>query len=276
MILLVASKKDKASLNIKKQILKHYPFKKNSQSFQKNSTYKANLNGKEITLVTLNQESVNAQDLPECFPNSEIIIFISRHSSASGRPTLSVHTPGNFEKAELGGLPKTISVSPAKAMNDTLKALLHFKEELNLEYEVSYEVTHHGPSLNVPTMFVELGSSEKQWSNSKAAEAVARSAMHAIISFSKPATSCSAVLGIGGTHYNQKFTCMSLVGEAIFGHMIPKHAVCKVDSEMLLQCKTKTFEKVSLAILDWKGIKSEDKPKLLSALEDAELPFKKV
>jgi len=45
---------------------------------------------------------------------------------------------------------------------------------------------------------------------------------------------------------------------------------------MLLQCRTKTFEKVSLAVLDWKGIKSEDKPKLLSALQDIELPFKKV
>ena len=276
MILLVASKKDIASLNIKKQILKQYPFKKTSKTFQKNSIYEANLSGKDIMLVTLNQESVNAQNLPECFPNSEIDVFISRHSSASGKPTLSVHTPGNFDEAMLGGLPKTLSISPAKAMSDALKALLHCKEELSLDYEVSYEVTHHGPSLNVPAMFVELGSSEKQWRDSKAAEAVAYSTMHAITNFSKPANSCSAVLGIGGTHYSQKFTCMALVGEAIFGHMIPKHFVSKIDSKMLRQCRTKTLEKVSLAILDWKGIKSEDKPKLLSALQDIWLPFKKV
>ena len=276
MILLVASKKDTASLNIKKQILRQYPFKRNYQTFKENSTYNTNLNGKDITLVTLNEESVNAQDLPEYFPNSEIIIFLSRHSSASGKPTLSVHTPGNFDEARLGGLPRTVSISPAKAMSDALKALLHFKEELSLDYEVSYEVTHHGPSLNMPSMFVELGSSDKQWSDSKAAAAVARSAIHAIVNFSKPSNLCSAVLGIGGTHYNPKFTCMAFVGEAIFGHMIPKHAICKVDSEMLLQCRTKTFEKVSHAILDWKGIKSEDKPKLLFALEDAGLPFKKV
>ena len=216
------------------------------------------------------------KDLPEHFPNAEIIVFISRHSSSSGKPTLSVHTPGNFCEAGLGGLPKTVSVSPAKSMSNALKALLHFKEYLSLEHEVSYEVTHHGPSLGVPAMFVELGSSEKQWRDPKAAKAVAYSAMHAIINFSKPASYQSAVLGIGGTHYNQKFTCMALVGEAIFGHMIPKHAVCKIDSEMLLQCRTKTFERVSLAILDWKGIKSEDKPKLLSALQDVGLPFKKV
>ncbi len=43
--------------------------------------------------------------------------------------------------------------------------------------------THHGPSLDVPTMFVELGSSETQWRDSKAAQAVAHSAMHAIANF---------------------------------------------------------------------------------------------
>ena len=159
-------------------------------------------------------------------------------------------------------------------MRDALKALLRYKKELNLNYEVSYECTHHGPSLNVPTMFVELGSSEMQWSDSKAAQAVAHSAMCAIANFSTPAN--SAVLGIGGTHYNQKFTRMALAGEAVFGHMIPKYAVSLIDAEMLSQCIQRTFEKVSLAVLDWKGIRSQDKPKLLLALQDVGLPFKKV
>jgi D-aminoacyl-tRNA deacylase len=222
----------------------------------------------------LSQESVTAQNLPESFPEAQIIVFISRHSSASGKPTLSVHTPGNFGEAGLGGLPKVISVSPATAMCEALKALLSCKEEFSLDYEVSYECTHHGPSLNVPTMFVELGSSPAQWSDSKAAQAVAHSAMSAIANFSTPAN--SAVLGIGGTHYNQKFTRMALAGEAVFGHMIPKYAVSMIDSEMLAQCIEKTLEKVSLAILDWKGIRSQDKPKLLLTLQDVGLAFKKV
>jgi len=274
MILIVASNKDTASLNIKGQILNHYPFKETSASFQQNLIYTADLKGKNITLATLSQESVTAQNLPENFPDAQIIVFISRHSSASGKPTLSVHTPGNFGEAGLGGLPKVVSVSSATAMRDALKSLSRYKEEFNLDYEVSYECTHHGPSLNVPAMFVELGSSETQWKDLKAAEAVAHSAMYAIANFSTPAS--AAVLGIGGTHYNQKFTQMALAGEAFFGHMIPKYAVSEVDSKMLSQCIRRTFEKVSFAILDWKGIRSQDKPKLLSALDDVELPFKKV
>jgi D-aminoacyl-tRNA deacylase len=274
MILIVASNKDTASLNIKQQILNYYPFNKTAEAFQQTPLYTADLNGKNITLATLSEESVKAQNLPDNFPNADLIVFISRHSSASGKPTLSVHTPGNLGDAELGGLPRKISVSPATAMRDALKALLHYKEELSLDYEVSYECTHHGPSLNVPAMFVELGSSPAQWSDSKAAQAVANSAMSAIANFPKSAN--STVVGIGGTHYNQKFTRMALAGEAVFGHMIPKYTVSNVDSAILSQCIEKTLEKVSLAILDWKGIRSQDKPKLLSALQDVRLPFKKV
>jgi D-tyrosyl-tRNA(Tyr) deacylase len=58
--------------------------------------------------------------------------------------------------------------------------------------------------------------------------------------------------------------------------MIPKYAVHLVDSEMLQQCVERTLEEVPLAILDWKGIKSEDKPNLLSALETTGVPFRKV
>ena len=274
MILLVASNKDIASLNIKEQILKHYPFREIAREFHENPAFGAKINGKKVTLITLNEESVRAQSLPQEFPQAKLIVFISRHSSQSGKPTLSVHTPGNFGNAELGGLPRVISVSPALAMKNVLKELIRFKEQLNIDYDVSFECTHHGPSLNVPTMFVELGSSEMQWSDLKAAEAVAHSAISAIANFEASIT--SVAVGIGGTHYNHKFTLMSLVGETVFGHIIPKYSISNIDVEMLYQCVEKTLEKVSLAVLDWKGIKSVDKPNLLLALETVGLPYKKV
>ncbi len=274
MILLVSSTKDMASENIKTQILLNYPFKRISQSFQENSVYSAIVNNQNVILVTLSGESVKAQELPGIFPDTKLVVFISRHSSQSGKPTLSVHAPGNFAQAELGGLPRLVSVAPASAMSDALKTLQQNKDALKLNYEISYECTHHGPSFNVPTMFVELGSSELQWRDSIAAQAVANAAMEAIANFANPAA--SAILGIGGPHYSEKFTRMALSGKAIFGHMIPKYAVPAIDSEILLQCAEKTLEKVSGAILDWKGIKSEDKPKLLAHLREADIHFEKV
>ena len=159
-------------------------------------------------------------------------------------------------------------------MQTALRALCSLKQELGLDYEVSYEGTHHGPTLNLPVMFVELGSSETQWSDLAAARVVGDAAMTAITNFSDE--SGAAVLGIGGPHYNQKFSRMAMSGEAAFGHMIPKYAVSTVDAEMIMQCAQKTLEKVSLAVLDWKGLLSQDKPKLMSALQTTGLPFKKV
>jgi D-aminoacyl-tRNA deacylase len=98
--------------------------------------------------------------------------------------------------------------------------------------------------------------------------------MEAVAEFGK--SSGNAVLGIGGTHYNSKFTQMALNGEAAFGHMIPKYALSQVDSEILTQCVKRTHEHVECAILDWKGIKSGDKPRLLSMLQEIGLLTRKV
>jgi len=48
--------------------------------------------------------------------------------------------------------------------------------------------------------------------------------------------------------------------------MIPKYALSQMDTEMLRQCVERTHEKVACAVLVWKGIRGEDKPKLLVAL----------
>ena len=274
MILVASSSRDTAGVNIAEKMLKNSPFTKTIQTFQENFIYHAEINGKKIQFVTLKDEATYAQNLPEHFPNTELIIFLSRHSSQSGKPTLSVHTPGNFVTAELGGLPRTLSIAPAAAMHDALSALVRFKTEMKLTYEVSYECTHHGPSLNVPTMFVELGSSAQEWRDPEAAEVVAKSAFEAMANFQS--TNQPAVLGIGGPHYNAKFTKMSLENNTLFGHMMPKYMLSNINTEILQQCIEKTQEKVNQAVLDWKGITSQDKPKVLQALTETNLPYCKI
>jgi D-aminoacyl-tRNA deacylase len=274
MILIVASNKDNASLNISKQILRSFSFKKTLENFQGNNVYEAEVEGISAKLVTLNEELVFAQNLTNFFKEIELVIFLSRHSSLSGTPTLSVHTPGNLGKAELGGLPRSLSISPATAMKECLKTMAQLKDEMRLSYEVSYECTHHGPSLDAPAMFAELGSSQTQWNDQKAAEVVAHATMKAISNFGK--IEARAALGIGGPHYNMKFTRMALESEIAFGHIIPKYAIPYIDNEIVKQCVDKTLEKVEFAILDWKGIKGEYKTTLIKMLENVGLPIQKV
>jgi len=274
MIRIISSKKDIAGLNITKQLLKHYPFKETIKSTKENPEYSLNLSKKNVFLTLINEETIETQNLKEDFKKPTLIVFISRHCSSSRKPTFSVHTPGNLYLAEMGGLPKNVSISPGLAMKNALKALVYFRDGTKLDFDVSYECTHHGPSYNVPTMFVELGSSKSQWCNSKAAEVVGHAAISAISKYKS--SNETAVLGIGGTHYNQKFSNLAINSELIFGHIIPKYLIQYLDSNILRQCVEKTVETVESALLDWKGIKSSDKPQLLKILKDINLPYKKI
>ena len=273
MILIAASDKDIASLNVKTQILNHYNLRKTTEKYQGNRLYSAEINGRNVKLATLSGELTYAQDLENAFIDLDLVVFISKHRSLSAIPTLSTHTPGNLGEARLGGVPRKVSISPGNLMRDALKIMMKLKEELHLDYEVSYECTHHGPSLNVPAMFIELGSSPRQWKDPRAAEVVAHATMEAISGFR--GTPVDTVLGIGGPHYNKKFTKMALEDEVAFGHVVPKYAVAILDSEILRQCIDRTVENVESTILDWKGIKGEYKLELIRMLREVNIPFRK-
>ena len=271
MILIVASRRDIASMNIAQQILSHYEFERLSETFNENPVYLKRLEDSEVRMLSIKEDLINSQFITDLF-SPQLLIFISRHSSASGTPTLSVHPPGNLGEARFGGIPRRVSVSPASAMKDALVEMARMKEKMELDYAVSYEATHHGPSLDVPTMFVEVGSSPDQWRDERAAEAVAHAAMAAASKQSRYPTA----LGIGGPHYNAKFTRIALTKETAFGHMIPKYAVSGVDLQIVKQCIERTTEKVDSVILDWKGIRSADKEKLRTILGEIGLAVEKV
>jgi D-aminoacyl-tRNA deacylase len=272
MILLLASKKDKAAVNIANQLITNHSFEESQEKLDGNPTFTKKLRTGELArLGFIEHDSIYTQ--PNQLPTSvQLLMFLSRHKSQSGTPTLSAHTPGNLSDAPLGGLPRTVSVSPASAMKEALKAMKEAQQQMSLEYEVSYECTHHGPSLDVPALFVELGSSEKQWLDANAADAVAKGAL--------AAASCSSVyptvLGVGGPHYNLKFTKLALETEVAFGHIIPKYVIGDVDADLLRQCIAKTVEPVARAILDWKGVKGAEKHRLLSLLTEVGLKVEKV
>jgi len=269
MILITASTKDLASVNIAKQLLGNYPFKQ-----VKEGLYAAEVSGRKVELVMLDEELINAQNITKLHHAIDLVIFVSRHSSLSGTPTLSVHTPGNLGNADLGGLPKKVSIAPANAMKTALCTMAKLVKEKHLNYKVSYECTHHGPSLDVPALFAELGSTPKEWEDLEAAEVVAHATMRIVEDFD--VQTGKVVLGIGGPHYNEKFTRMALEGDIAFGHIVPKYATAQIDEAVLRQCIEKTLEKVEFAVLDWKGIKGEDKPTIVHLLNKIGLQFQKV
>ncbi|MEM2321048.1 MAG: D-aminoacyl-tRNA deacylase [Candidatus Bathyarchaeia archaeon] len=272
MILLVASRGDAAGLNIAGKLIEIFGFRKDNEKILGCPTYVKDLRGsEEAKLIIIEDETVNMQSVPP-LSSLRMIIFVSRHSSKSGTPTLSVHTPGNIGEAYLGGKPRRVSISPASAMKAALIEMKTARDEMGLPYEVSYECTHHGPSLDIPAMFIELGSTPEQWRDQRAAEAVARGAIAA----AENEVGYPAALGIGGQHYNEKFTRIALTSRIAFGHMIPKYALHEVDEHIIKQCVERTVEEVDRIVLDWKGIRGEDKEPLIEILEKIGLSIEKV
>jgi D-aminoacyl-tRNA deacylase len=271
-ILIVASNNDEAGRNIARKIIELYDFKILPEQFQGNPIYERHVGDVEARLLFIDEDSIHAQFIQDCF-EVELIIFVSRHSSSSGIPTLSVHTPGNLtDEAKFGGIPERVSVSPASMMKDTLQHMAKMKEEIGLNYKVSYECTHHGPSLDIPTMFAELGSSPKQWRDLKAAEAVARAVVCAI----QKSSTYPAAIGVGGPHYNEKLTRIALNTTTAFGHIIPKYAAHFVDASVVRQCVKRTKEKVKSAVIDWKGIRAADRNRIATNLRDMGLNVERV
>ena len=108
------------------------------------------------------------------FPNyifkADVFIFLSKHKSHSSIPTLTCHFTGNFSTDNShGGYPRQIAIAYPSLLKGYLKAITDARQKVP-GYEVTIEATHHGPtSINKPVLFIELGSSEKQWRDENAA-----------------------------------------------------------------------------------------------------------
>ena len=110
-------------------------------------------------------------------------------------------------------------------MQATLRALAKHCPE---GYHVSYEVTHHGPTgLRLPSFFVEIGSTEKEWTDPVAARAVAESVLAAAPGNPIP------LIGFGGTHYATRETEIALSSRGAFGHIAHTREIATIDEHMV-------------------------------------------
>jgi len=203
----------------------------------------------------------------------ELIIVPSTHKSEANVPMLNAHATGNWTSADLGGKPRTLSVAPALYIAAAVRALRDKKEQLKLDYEVGLEVTHHSPTIDLPVMFVEVGSSEKQWSDMQACKVVAE-VINKILN--EEPEKLDVCIGFGGPHYAPQFTRRVLAGKYATGHICPKHHIDSLTEEMILQAFEKTIPKPSFAVIEWKGLKGGQRNKIIEILEKNKINWEKI
>jgi D-aminoacyl-tRNA deacylase len=181
-------------------------------------------------LVTIDEMHITNENIHERLPPSltdpELVVFLSRHKSESGKPTLSVHPIGNFADAPYGGEPGTV----VDAAPGWMAGLFDAMRKRNPDgYEVTYEATHHGPYLEAPTLFYELGSTEDEWTDEQAGQLLAEALLDAIPREGRN------VLWVGGGHYAPQVNDAVRDGQLLPGHVIPGWATGKGITEETLE-----------------------------------------
>jgi len=265
-IAIVVSEKDIAGMNIKEQLIKNYPFKITNLKYDGFPVYEYHFENKiKSRLYTTKKEAVYCEGIDKEI-DAELFIFATKHRSESRIPSLSVHSPGNWGKAELGGKDRMLCVCPANYLKEAMSKL----NQLNvIKFDVVQECTHHGPYLEKPVMFIEIGSSENEWRNKEAAEIIAKVIFY-LVTTEIPIY--ETAVGIGGLHTTPNFKKIILNTNIAIGHVCPKYNLQYLDEEMLLQAIEKSISKASIIILDWKGLGTE-KARIKKMLEDLNVEF---
>ncbi len=252
--LIVASKLDKAGINITTQLSQFGGF--NFYLVDEEIIYTENLN----------LEKINKYDF---------IVFASKHVSEKGGKTLSIHAPGNWGKAEFGGKEGRVCKTSAlfqkqlfEKINSTLK-----KFPLN-GYDLTLECTHHGPLIEKPCVFVEIGATETEWKDRKAGFVMAKAIAETIEEFKENPYNEIAI-GIGGPHYCPNFNKIQLNSNIALSHVISQYAF-PITEEMVQEAIAGTDEDVDVILLDWKGLgNAEQRKQILEVLDKFYIPKKR-
>jgi len=168
------------------------------------------------------------------------VIFPSRHAAASGKPSLTLH-PIGVPHLKRGTEPKYGGKSgyappPSTRLASWWKKLTNSVNGTPLanRFELTLEVTHHGPWLEVPALFIEIGSTEAIWPDEEAAEHLAGIIAEGLgLNGSKQDGVWDSVehsgelvlVTLGGGHYAPRANKLALLDGVWLGHMLATYAL---------------------------------------------------
>ncbi len=223
--------------------------------------------GENAMLVAIKGESIHADFLNRI--GAERIIFVSRHSSAKGVMSFTAHATGNWSSgSDFGGRPRELSVASPRYMLAFLQVMKCIEGD---GMPVTYEATHHGPLLDVPSLFVEIGPSPDML-DAQIAGKFAAGVMKLIKGPVEPYG--KVAVGIGGIHYPEKFTRLALDGKYTFSHIMSKYYTG--EQGMLSRAIERSEERAEIVVIDWKSVRSENKARIVAELEGLGMDYVKV
>lgn len=224
---LVCNRSDPASVNLRDRLLEVGTWEEAGRTFRGAPVWSRS----EATLVevagpVVTDEQLDA-DLRATNWHVLDVWILSKHVAKSGHPSLTVHPIGNHAQADFGGHSESLSPAAARDMGALLRRMRHHAKAAGLPHSVTYESTHHGPGMTLPTLFIEIGS-DAQWYGDPASGRVVAAAMEDVLS-GEGRCAGPVLVGVGGGHYVPRHTDLGAAGKADFGQFLPSHFVDEAD-----------------------------------------------
>ncbi|MFA6089677.1 MAG: D-aminoacyl-tRNA deacylase [Candidatus Woesearchaeota archaeon] len=259
---IIVSKKDIAGLNIKDKLQKYHSFLPTEEIFDSNSVMKFGDKNNEVKLFTIENDSIHSENIDKKI-YADNFIFATKHQAASGTHSLSIHVPGNFGMAGAGGKNHFLGKAMSSFMKYSYKRMQELSEGLN--FQIIQECTHHGPCIDKPVMFIEIGSSQESWIREDAGKIIAQIIYELVVN-EIPILKEYAV--IGGMHYNYVADKINKNTEFCVGHICTKYNMDNLNEEIVEQIVLKSETSSVEFLFDWKGANTaESRNKVISIIE---------
>ena len=235
-VLVVACDDDEASTSMLNALLKREVFTEGEHVESSPTYFKGRVRVWSRSGFHLDQNHLDRRWTDATGEAVEDVLFLSKHAAASGRPCLTVHPIGvpHLDPQETPPYGGQAGEAPPPSPRLALfwRALQrHADDERIPEFEVSLEVTHHGPWQHGPAAFLEVGSTAATWAHAGAAEVWADVLLD-VLSLelegerapSEP-SHVPVLVTLGGGHYAPRGNAMAGQDGALLGHMLANHSL---------------------------------------------------
>ena len=302
-VLIVASNSDEASMNLCSAVLRLPGWSQEHSSI--NGKYRIHESGL-VNLLVIDELHILANHIDIDYEKStgisvENVLILSRHVSSSQTPAMTLHAigiPGILpygEEGRSGGV-NGVLVPPNPFFASLFRTMNAFATERKLgnEFDLTLETTHHGPVLSKPTLYIEIGSTEKEWCRSDVADCWAES-----ISYVLGMDGCllpnldeniDVMIGFGGGHYAPRHKSIILNSNVYLGHVIANYSLIFDDNDSSekptgpwINCIVNTVESTRISFpnnaifahLDRKSFKGWQRSAIIEKLGELGIPVRR-
>tara|TARA_B100000927_G_C16470806_1_gene471453 strand:- start:2525 stop:3487 length:963 start_codon:yes stop_codon:yes gene_type:complete len=237
--LLLCSLSDEASVNLRNALQENTRWS-DEESFGHGDVLRS-LHS-DVHLLSIDQIHVNADAIDKTHEkelgcNVDEVLVLSRHVSSTDTPAITLHAIGlpgatpEGERGRAGGLNGNL-VPPSPRFATIFREMVVEARKRNLDdhFDLTLEATHHGPILEAPTLYLEIGSTKEDWSREDALKLWA-TLLSDILGLKNGVQKGiwegegEVMIGIGGGHYAPRHREVVEMGNMWLGHIIAGYSL---------------------------------------------------